>query len=175
MHMRNYNVELVASEGSEFASVAVGEGVVLYVDGSAEAEPFAWFMGEEFAFRASLDGSCDGCGSPVWKAEFFRRSLNGPGSEMIAMHAAASELPDGVEDVPNVAVMVAAALGSELVHSLDPVMVAFGAATGSVEAQMVVWVAAVVDALEPLARPAFEQAMAAQAVEAFASLPLDEV
>lgn len=171
----NINVKLVASEGSEFASVTVDDGVVLYVDGSAEAEPFAWFMGDKFAFRAFRDAVCDGCGSPVWKAEFFHRTFNGPGSELVAVHAAAGELADGIGDVPGAAVMVASEFGVELVGSLDPVQVAFGAAMGSDDALLVVWVAAVVKALEPLARPAFEQAMAAQAAqeaEAFASRPL---
>lgn len=166
------NVELVASEGSEFTSVTVADGVVLYVDGSAEEVPFAWFMGGEFAFRVELGGVCDGCGSPVWKAEFFRRSVNGPGSEMISVHAAVSELAAGVEDVSSVAVMVAAAFGSGLVHSLDPAVVAFGAALGLDAARLVVWVAEVVYAVEPLVRPSFEEDRAA---EAFMSVPLDEI
>lgn len=163
------NVELVASEGSEFTSVTVADGVVLYVDGSAEEVPFAWFMGGEFAFRVGLDGVCDSCGSPVWKAEFFRRSVNGPGSEMILMHAATAELAGDVSDV---AVMVAAAFGSGLVHSLDPAVVAFGAALGLDAARLVVWVAEVVYAVEPLVRPSFEEDRAA---EAFMSVPLDEI
>lgn len=166
-------VNLVASEGSEFASVTVRDGVVLYVDGSGAEVPFAWFMGGRFGFRVGRVGFGD-CGHPEWKGEFFERSVNGPGSEMIPVESVTS----GVAAEPG-ALVLAGAFAALLVdvvgEAVPPLVLSLMAESGDEYSAMVLWLVDVLEALEPLAVDALAAHAAQEAAESFSTLELDEV
>lgn len=170
-------VNLVVSEGTEFASVSVDPGVVLYVDGSEAEAPFFWAMGERFAVRVERDGRCPNCGTPVWRATFSERSFNGPDAEFMDVSTITGET--SVSNMP----LIAGAFMGELVDGLsreDDVMIALFLRIETGATLLIDWVMALGDALYPLALPALQAWEAEHGgpdaySESFSSIALEEV
>lgn len=172
-----FMVNLVVSSGTEFASVTVESGVVLYVDGTEADAPFFWAMGERFAMRVEQDGRCPNCDNPIWVATFSERSFNGEGAELVRLGEIGSE--SSATNTP----LLAGAFLADLMSALsgEAALASFlGVETTPV--LLVQWASEVAEALYPLAQPAFEAWEAEQVgfmpdaySESFASIVADEV
>lgn len=153
-----FMVNLVVSSGTEFASVSVESGVVLYVDGTEADAPFFWAMGERFALRAERTGSCPNCGFPVWSVTFSERSFNGPGAEFVTVQAGAGE----VADESSAPLLALAFIGKLLDTDADLMALAGLLGVDMPELAVTAWLREVGEALAVLTEDAFARFVAEQ-------------